>query len=361
MKRQIIEIIPVEATQSFLESKRSDREEFFVNLFEYCNLSCSFCWQDHDDKTGMDRIVENASRLTDILERKRPKAFDCNVMGGELFCDEIDDKLFDDYRAFARVLNDYAKPRNIPFTINWVTNLVYSNNDRVISLVEELKEEMDCKITTSYDPTGRFNKSDLELWLKNLKVIGDLMGDISIVLTRPNIRAMLRDDDEVFKFLYKNYRLYVDYYSPEKNAEVMAPSDTELLQIFYLLVDKYPKVGPINDWINRDQNSMTCRSSNIVLPSGETGKCRKLVDPVAYEDFKSPVTEDALQSNANMEHTFLTDHSCITCEYFQRCGLGCYLHSDYTKRVELHDCVFKITFDYITKGIKHDIRTLEQA
>ncbi len=85
--------------------------------------------------------------------------------------------------------------------------------------------------------------------------------------------------------------------------------------------------------------------------------CRKLVQaegPEFIKDFKTPVTEESTQDNTVMEHNFLMENYCLTCEYFQRCGLGCFLHSDYTKRIELNDCVFKMVFDYITKGIKHD-------
>jgi len=353
-KYPTIEIFPVEATKAILESKRFGREEFFVNLFEYCNLACPFCWQDHDDKTGIDRIIPNAKTLIDTLERRQIKSFDCNVMGGELFCDEIPDEVFDDYREFARIINNYAKPRGIDFTIGWVTNLIYTDNDRVISLIDDLREEMDCNMTTSYDFSGRFNKETMQLWLDNLSYYDDYIRTIGIVLTRPNIKALLKDNDGVFQYLYEHYDLYFDYYSPEKNAKIMAPSDTELLEAFYFLIDNYPKVGPVRDWIERENNDMTCRSSNILLPTGETGKCRKLVASDAYGDFKSNITEDALQDNSNMEHKFLMENYCLTCEYFQRCGLGCFLHSDYTKRVELDDCVFKITFDYITKGIKRD-------
>ena len=352
-KYPTIEIFPVEATKSILESKRSEREEFFVNLFEYCNLSCPFCWQDHDDITGMDRIIPNAYLLIETMKRKNIQIADINVMGGELFCDEIPDHLFDDYRSFARIINNYAERHDIDIKITWVTNLVYTKNERVLSLLEDLGKEMKVGIVTSYDPTGRFNKESLDLFLKNLPLYKD-MGSISICLTRPNIKAMLRDDDEVFKFLYDNYDIYVDYYSPEKNAKIFAPSDTELLQVFYHLIDNYPNVGPIKQWIERENNEMTCRSSNILLPDGGQGKCRKLVASETYPEFKTKITEEGIQDNSNMEHRFLMENYCLTCEYFQRCGLGCYLHSNYTERVELDDCVFKITFDYITKGIKYD-------
>ena len=136
-------------------------------------------------------------------------------------------------------------------------------------------------------------------------------------------------------------------------------------EVFSLDTDSFAILGAIALYEYRNKSQMEPKTrleykpvknriDNILLPNGGQGKCRKLVASDAYGDFKSNITEDALQDNSNMEHKFLMENYCLTCEYFQRCGLGCFLHSDYTERVELDDCVFKITFDYITKGIKHD-------
>jgi radical SAM protein with 4Fe4S-binding SPASM domain len=351
-KHPIINIIPVDVTDSFLKPKRNDREEFFINLFEYCNLSCSFCWQDHDSIIGMDSITTNAHNVINTIEQRGITAFDANVMGGELFCDEIDDSLFNDYKQFAKIIHEYASPRNIEFTITWVTNLIYHNTDRVIQLLHELRQEgIDTKITTSYDPTGRFNKQTLALFINNLDKFEDELQNVSVVLTKPNIRSILKDRDAVFVYLYNKYGIYVDYYSPEKNASTMAPSDSELLSVFYHFIDNYPKIGPIKDWIENHNNKLTCRSSNVILPTGETGKCRKLVNKKEQINFKSAIDID---DNTNMEHTFVTQHNCGTCEYFTRCGLGCFLLSDFMKRSELDECLFKITYDYITKGLRRD-------
>lgn len=362
-KYPTIEIFPVEATNILLDQKRSKREEYFVTLFDYCNLDCVFCWQDHDSKIGMDRVIPNAKALVQMIDRRQAKEFDCQIMGGELFCDDVSDEMFDQYLAFARIINDFAKPRGIDFTLTWVTNLIYSDNDRVIAFINELKEEMDVRLCTSYDPTGRFNTETLELFLKNLPVYGDMLQDISMVLTSPNIKILLRDEDKVFKKLYDDgYNISADYYLPCSTSvarrfsrridKVLSPDDTELLMIFYYLVDKYPNVAPVRDWIKNQTNELACRSSNVLFPDGSTGKCRKMVVEEARDDFTTKITEESMQDNSDIEHKFLAKNYCMTCEYFQRCGLGCYLQSDYTKQIELEDCVFKLTFDYITKGTK---------
>lgn len=47
-------------TDLLLNSKRDPEQEYTIHLFEYCNLSCSFCWQDHDSLVGVDDILEIA-------------------------------------------------------------------------------------------------------------------------------------------------------------------------------------------------------------------------------------------------------------------------------------------------------------
>lgn len=342
----------IHPTDILLANKRSERGEFFVNLFEYCNLSCSFCWQDHDSKVGMDSIVRNADNVIRQIVASPLDGFDVNIMGGELFCDEINDDVFGDYEEFVLRIDEQAREHNKRCTYNWVTNLVYSDVDRVTALIDELRSyEIDTNLTTSYDSAGRFNKKTLRVFLNNLEKTSDYIKTIGVVLTKPTIERLLKDDDEVLKYLYKDFTLFFDYYSPEKNAEKMAPSDELLLKGLIFLVDNYPKAGPIYDWINNFHNKMTCRSSNVVLPTGETGKCRVLLNKEQHKDFSTPIN---FVSNNNMELTFIEKNLCISCEYFDRCGLGCYLHSDFLRRATLPECVFKMMFDYITKGIRPD-------
>jgi len=30
-----------------IEPKRDPEQEYTIHLFEFCNLSCAFCWQNH--------------------------------------------------------------------------------------------------------------------------------------------------------------------------------------------------------------------------------------------------------------------------------------------------------------------------
>ena len=85
------------ATSLILKGKREQEEEFFVNLFEHCNLNCPFCWQDHNSWEGIDTITSKAADIIDQLKKSPYKKVTINLMGGELFSDEVYDKYLEHY------------------------------------------------------------------------------------------------------------------------------------------------------------------------------------------------------------------------------------------------------------------------
>lgn len=338
-----------ELTDLILEEKRDKAEEFFINLFELCNLRCSFCWQDHESKVGMDSVVNRAADVIKVIESRRKvrQAFEVNVMGGELFFDEIPDSLFDDYFTFAVRVNDYAKEVNVKVDFNWVTNLVFTKTQRVLKLMERLATVgIEGSITTSYDPRGRFNSQSFDLFRTNLDVMGSYLRSIGVVMTKPNITALMKGDAR-FDELSGKYKFYFDYYSPEESFATMLPKDSELLEFFKYMLDKYPHIYPFKDWINNSHNKMTCRSSNVILPTGENGKCRALVSQKLYDGFYSTIEKD---NNSNMEAHFLEKRNCLTCEYFKKCGLGCFLQSNFKEHNDLDDCLFYKTYKHIDQA-----------
>ena len=70
--------------------------EKYVYIAEECNLSCVFCWQQHDkthDAKIMTRIVQqifNEDPKTDTLY---------NIMGGEIFADFIQDSTITSFKT----------------------------------------------------------------------------------------------------------------------------------------------------------------------------------------------------------------------------------------------------------------------
>ena len=49
-----------------IDPKRDPEQEYTIHLFEFCNLSCSFCWQNHQDKIEVD--IKSYERRMDSIK-----------------------------------------------------------------------------------------------------------------------------------------------------------------------------------------------------------------------------------------------------------------------------------------------------
>ena len=47
-----------EFLNQILKDKVTDAAEVEIHFFEYCNLACAFCGQDHDSQVGMNTILD---------------------------------------------------------------------------------------------------------------------------------------------------------------------------------------------------------------------------------------------------------------------------------------------------------------
>jgi radical SAM protein with 4Fe4S-binding SPASM domain len=180
---------------------------------------------------------------------------------------------------------------------------------------------------------------------------------VSVVLTKQNVEILLgRRPENVasvayLRSLYERglYCLF-DYFSPQHNAHAFSPSDQEMYDAMDYLMESWPKSGPVSDMFDRGPQKMSCREDQIVQPDGEVGRCRILVDKRTLENFETGPDNFA---NGNMQGKFIEKKGCLECEYFSRCGRGCFLLHDYGGRIELEECLFRKLYkkaDEITLG-----------
>ncbi len=137
-----------------LKDKLPDSTEIELHLFEFCNLNCAFCGQDHDSTVGMNKesILEKADTVIAFMENNELDSHIVNLMGGEIFNDLVPDYVFDAYRAFRDRVNDWVVRNNQTVRFNWVTNLIFDQTDRVERFISECDNSY---ISTSYDFAGR--------------------------------------------------------------------------------------------------------------------------------------------------------------------------------------------------------------
>ena len=327
-----------------LARKVPDASEVELHLFELCNLRCHFCGQDHDDKTGFDGILDKIIPVNDFITNNFKKKHILNIMGGEIFNDELPDSFFGDYFTLANTIHLHAKSLGHHCTFNWVTNLIFNKSSRVSDFLDKLSSEgITWNISTSYDFAGRKNSLwNLETFKTNLETFKSRVFTVGFVLTKVSIRQLLNQNDTFFDYLYQNYPLYFDYYVPENGANVLMPSDQEILEAYLYIAKKYPQINPVKDLLENESNKMTCYSLNklTLLPNGREVKCRYM----NYEE-KQFNTKVDYSSNENIIEAHLNENECLTCEWFGRCGFRCFVQADWAKREKTPRCLFKTFFE----------------
>jgi hypothetical protein len=318
-----------------VHNKRSSTGEIIVILFELCDLSCLFCNQDHTSIVGIDTIVDKFEQIKntiDILRKKGKTDFSIHIMGGEIFSDSLDDAVFTDYIKLINQTKQYCEINNIPVVISVVTNFVWKKKDRVKRFLIESGVE----VMSSYDPSGRFNSSTLEIFKENVLEFKDFISMISVVITKPTIDKFLKNQVPFFDYLYANFSIFFDHYGPEKNQKFLMPTDIEVREFTKYLVDCWPNTYPIRNYFSKTKSQMTCMDTFTIMPGGKSGGCGQ------YEQL-----DKVIPIKLVTEQTWLDNYNCLECEHFNRCALGCFMSNHIKDMRTQKECWLKEVYDYI--------------
>jgi len=321
-----------------LADKKGELKEAHLILFEYCNLRCSFCHQDHDSKVGLnvDAMWEKVETLMANTNPKDP--YVVNITGGELFLDEFPNSQIDVYYSIARKLFSYYDDVTIVFG----ANLVYRNANRLKHLVKALSFHGKVKIATSYDPAGRFTYEERELFFRNLLQVQEYVDTVNVVITKQNIETIMSGREaERLTFLCANFSVYFDHYIPSVNYERIQPSEDLIGQLYLYLNEHHPNSHPLIAWKENQENITTCRSTKIVNKDGVVSTCWSEAGKDAILD-----EQLGLQAKNAAEERFLDHYGCFSCEYYQRCGLRCFLHHSFVEDTA-GECQIKAMFKAI--------------
>ena len=338
-----------------LKNKVPNSTEVELHLFEFCNLSCSFCGQDHKSTEGMNTIPEKAYQVIDFMQNSGMNSHIVNIMGGEIFNDLVSDEIFDSYWEFYTIINSWCLENKHAVRFNWVTNLIFQKSKRIFDFITKMRSvSNNSYISTSYDFAGRgFDLNRTFQYENNLKLFQEWITVIGFVMTKPAIKKILNKKDKFFTdHLYKNYTLYFDYYVPELSADKMMPSEQEMLDCMIFIAKNYPEIYPIKDLIENERNKMTCYSMNktTILPSGREVKCRYMdYEPIQF------INKIDYTSNSNIIESHLERNKCLGCKWFDRCSFRCFVQADWAKLERLNDCLFREFFNRMdSEGIlKH--------
>lgn len=324
--------------------------EIVVCLFEHCNLRCAFCPQDHSSIVGAS-YEEITSKIEPIVKwinnNPRQQDYKIHLMGGELFQDRwIEEGFLDYYQDLITLISARA---NAKVHFNFITNLVFENRKPVMDFLN--RNEL--KVSISYDPAGRFSKSDLETFTRNIIYFQDHIEMVSIVATKQNIDRIIIGD-QLFEDLYANYTCDFDHFLPGvATSRILMPSEKELFEFYKVLVNKYPRCLNIDHFVNdKPANKMICTRGNSLTIMPDGAKPQGCSGSVFLKDAQ---TEEL--GGPKIVENFLDKYNCFECEYFQRCPLSCFIKEDY-KHIEqdMDECVFKATFRYADSIYKSTAR-----
>ena len=327
-----------------IDKKVVDYCEIVCCLFEHCNFNCVFCPQNHDSVAFANEkdILAKAPVIANYINNnKRSRYFSIHIMGGELFQDRwIDEGFLEIYEKFINAIQEnLITDKQVVY--NFVTNLAFT---RVTEMMYFITRN-DLKMSISYDPHGRFNPEQKKIFLKNLEYFKHHIRMVSVVMTKRSMKSII-DGDKVFDQLYELYPVDFDHLLPStgtKADRTLMPKESEVLEFYKVLVDRYPECINILPFTNgKPQNKMTCTRGNslTVMPDGSIPKgCS---GSVLLQDYNTPDL-----GGTQIIENWVDKYNCFECKYFQRCPMSCFIKADF-KHIEedLDDCVFRQTFKY---------------
>jgi len=339
-------------------AKKNTEGELIVVLFEFCDLTCQFCAQDHNSILGMDTVREKITiikKALDTLKMRGKQSVTLNLMGGELFSDKVRDEIFNDYAWLIEQIKAYSLEIGLPVNINIATNLVWTKTDRVLDLLKKVN----LRLSASYDPAGRFNPQTLEIFRNNLPLFKDYIGQIGIVMTRPNIEKIMKGQAPHFDYLYENFMIVFDNFtnSPQSNTNFLMPKDFELRDFYKFMLDNWPECYPFKEMFIKAQQPMGCMRTMYVFADNSFGTCgsyEKILDPIVTHTGKR-TTIMLTQLEEKIETKWFKDYDCLSCEHMQRCSFSCFLNHHIRDSRTQDECWLKEVYDYIDQN--YEVKT----
>ena len=331
--------------QDILASKVPDYAEIEIFFFEHCNLRCVHCFQDHESTVGMSEIniLKKISYIENFLKITPKTDVILNIMGGELFQDDLLDEYLPIYTKFIDQVSALAIIYNKKLKFNFVTNLLTTKHELFTAWL--IKHNL--KLSVSYDLSGRFNINQLLQFKHNIEIYREFVGIICLVSTRKNIELLVQGKDRYYDYLYNNFECYWDQLTPGPTVPTdLVPSESQYLNFLIHLIDHYPKCSNLTAFTNKkSHNKMSCPSINkLLIEAGNTTSSCRIQQHKKSNDFITIVNN----KNDAIIEKWVDDMGCLTCEYFHRCPFSCFVRNDWKRLVrDVDGCIYKEVFKYV--------------
>jgi radical SAM protein with 4Fe4S-binding SPASM domain len=336
------------------KSKDNQKGELIVILFEFCNLNCQMCSQNHNDTTGINTITqkfESVSKSLDGLKKKGKTSTTVNLMGGELLADDLPDSVFNDYITLINNIKQYSNEIEFPVTMHLASNMIWKKTARVKNFLDTSGVEL----AASYDPAGRFNPITFEIFKENIVEFKDYIMQIGVVMTNPSIKKFMTNTSPFFNYLYENFEIVFDHYTPEgegftsdtrsKFTNQLLPTDIELREFFKFMLDTWPGCYPFKNLGSKKSQPTSCMSTITIHPTSDIKSCA--VYDIKQDAGAKPIV--FFGKLTEQKNQWVEDYDCLSCEYMARCSFGCFLNH-HTKNIRTQEaCWMKEVYDYTEK------------
>lgn len=334
-------------------------------LFDKCNLNCKFCFEANKTKTIDVEYIKSLpqkfwNEYNARLDRDQFNVIEITMMGGEVFNGVLDDSLYQIYRdiCFETYQIFQQNNCNIDININWLSNGVFKNRDRVDQLLKETRST----ISFSYDCVDRFpSNRQRDMMLSNVKYYSEnhYLNAILITPTKRSIASYIAGKSDIEYLRQYCNVLDLSYYIPGRNFEQLNPSDDEIFSFYKWILDNQifefkdirEMLKPFqSDYLPGMEIYKTCNCDQLVniTPYGSTNICVSINSPLTLNRFYGKYTNKINEQTIRIYRSTLgkQKRGCNTCNWSNICVMPCWtaiLFDDYS----ISQCPLYKLYDYI--------------
>ena len=328
-----VDIIPI------LKKHNHKANSIMIELFQDCNLRCDFCGncnsndqhEYHFDEKAILKMIDDVAKC--LPHMRDDGDFGISVLGGELFQDKYDYRIYDIlFGELNNLLKDYPKSRLYTFS-----NFLFKDAERVYDLLNK-----HCVyINASFDLVGRYTKpymvprvlDNINFFKKRLFPDQKYLS-VCVTAHRQNIEAIMHKGENYNTFvdLYNDplCNIVIGEYLPVKSAPTYTNTAQMLADFYLYLFDNFPKISNFITQSHTESEDKRC--NEIYITQRGIHECHSSLNNKHVFEYKKQ---------------FISKMHCFSCEYFSCCSKMCY-----RAIANMDVCWKKLIYDKMIKNNK---------
>lgn len=357
------------ALKTFSSNVNKHIYELSLQLFNQCNLNCTFCFENPQRKCHVQQydpeyilsIPQKVEKyVSEQLRQLGTRVLYIRIWGGELFQDTLPKSCFDVYDQLCKTLEDmfHSKFPDLDVVVNFMTNGIWDQCfDDIVALARKHPKS---SVGFSYDIVGRYsNDSQKKLAQKNIMRMLDAIGyvNVAITATKPNIDAMLAEEDEFISKMSPRIAVEINSYIPNFDWKVNLPSEQDIFKMYCYLCDHSMfMVNSITTYVQSvlglaktHTTVCDCRASVQFADGKLVTDCVRKSSSLPLSDFYGDKEVTDENCHAVKHFCAASKRHCLECEHYSECPGFCttsVLFKEYRETA----CPLKLFFKYIQQN-----------